>query len=423
MDYIKMTQIDDAACKLSVEGIAGDYIFETIKTTGYYYESAILERWEKYICDSKIIFDIGANLGNHTLWFSKHTKYQKIVCFEPYPINYERLSNNIRNNRLENIIAVNKGVGCKPGYTEIKEVTEENLGATSLNQEIKESGDIEIIDLDSYVREQNIQNVDLVKIDTEGYEESVLQGMTNILTAYSPCVWVEISEKSCMNVIDTMKTFGYQLIDVQGFNLLFVHGADNEVSIYTILEQMLNNLGRATNYYQLYKKVKKQNALIIEKQNKTEDNCNVLKEWHENDLKKIESLNQNVSTYKEWHENDLKKIESLNQNVSTYKEWHGNNLKKIQSMQDRLDKNKAELDKLGGLRNTAEEKLTDFVLAEEQQESVLKKAKALIQKQQVELQSLRQMKEDYMALLEKIDSKWYGQLAMKVYRYTKKNKK
>ena len=140
-------------------------------------------------------------------------------------------------------------------------------------------------------------------------------------------------------------------------------------------------------------------------------------------MKKIESLNQNVSTYKEWHENDLKKIESLNQNVSTYKEWHGNNLKKIQSMQDRLDKNKAELDKLGGLRNTAEEKLTDFVLAEEQQESVLKKAKALIQKQQVELQSLRQMKEDYMALLEKIDSKWYGQLAMKVYRYTKKNKK
>ena len=131
---------------------------------------------------------------------------------------------------------------------------------------------------------------------------------------------------------------------------------------------------------------------------------------------RIEALNENITALKGWHENDIKKIEALNENITTYKQWHGNNLKKIQSMQDRLDKDKVELDKLGKLKNTAEEKLTDIILAEEEQVLTLKKAKELIQKQQIELQSLRQMKEDYMALLEKIDGKWYGQLAMKLYR-------
>jgi len=186
------------------------------------------------------------------------------------------------------------------------------------------------------------------------------------------------------------------------------------------LKSLASNLADANQRYkescEAYNRIKEwhndeqqKNAELIKKFDR-------MKEWHENDIKKIEALNENITALKGWHENDIKKIEALNENITTYKQWHGNNLKKIQSMQDRLDKDKVELDKLGKLKNTAEEKLTDIILAEEEQVLTLKKAKELIQKQQIELQSLRQMKEDYMALLEKIDGKWYGQLAMKLYR-------
>ena len=53
--------------ELQIEGYENDYVFETIKKNCDFYEKEILEKWTPYIKESKVILDIGAHLGNHTL--------------------------------------------------------------------------------------------------------------------------------------------------------------------------------------------------------------------------------------------------------------------------------------------------------------------------------------------------------------------
>ena len=85
---------------LTIEGFSGDYVFNTIKNTNNFYENDLLIRWKKYTDDAEIIFDVGANIGNHSLYWSINTDVSKIYSFEPYFPSYARLENNININNL-----------------------------------------------------------------------------------------------------------------------------------------------------------------------------------------------------------------------------------------------------------------------------------------------------------------------------------
>ena len=177
MGEVCTAQVDD----LIVEGMKGDYVFETIKRRNTFYEYSILEKWLPYMRHSKIILDIGANLGNHTLFWAKNTDYLAIYAFEPYQVSYERLRDNIANNHLSNVFPLNYGVGERNGYSKVVNFSEDNYGATTLDTVIRDSGDVRIISIDAFVSEQGLENVDFVKIDTEGFEESVLSGMKQVI--------------------------------------------------------------------------------------------------------------------------------------------------------------------------------------------------------------------------------------------------
>ena len=69
---------------LEIEGYESDYVFETIRKSGDFYEKGILEKWTPYLKGAKVILDIGANLGNHTLYWATNIPNCKIYSFEPY---------------------------------------------------------------------------------------------------------------------------------------------------------------------------------------------------------------------------------------------------------------------------------------------------------------------------------------------------
>ena len=61
-----------------------------------------------------MIFDIGANIGNHTLYFSRNTDAKKIYSFEPFKMNFERLRENVRNNNISDKVSIyNEAIGEK----------------------------------------------------------------------------------------------------------------------------------------------------------------------------------------------------------------------------------------------------------------------------------------------------------------------
>ena len=65
-----------------------------------YYEGYILNEWTKEIGPVEVVFDIGANIGNHTVYFAKHTEARKIYSFEPFKMNFDRLVENVKDNKF-----------------------------------------------------------------------------------------------------------------------------------------------------------------------------------------------------------------------------------------------------------------------------------------------------------------------------------
>lgn len=395
MAKIEQTQIGN----LFIEGYSGDYVYETIKKSSYYYEGGLLEKWLPSLRTSKIIFDIGANLGNHTLFWATHLSYKKIFSFEPFALNYERLCNNIAKNSLKNVFPVCEAVGSKKGYTSVSEFHEENYGGTTLNSEVSETaGEIKITDIDSFCQENGISHVDFIKIDTEGFELSVLDGMQSSLENSYPDLWIEVSAQSFSDVMERLRRLDYVLLDMEGFNLLFLnrkrHGNVESVKTEAVIADSLHNLERVNIYYKNYTTVKswlasKNHSLEQQEQALTEQkNINV-------------SLNEALKTSNEKYKKALA-------NYNTMKIWHESGIKEIEKL-------KSELEELRNLMKKMEEQLSgcfedyDFNIAKMEQLS------RMLTRLEIQNSTLAQKNNEQKAILDKIDHNFFGRLAIKLY--------
>lgn len=145
-----------------------------------------------------IVFDIGANLGWYTVLFDRMTKQDiTIYAFEPDPLNFHLLTENIARNHTRKAIAVNQAVAEVSGHKKLFRYKNANLGRHSLLA-INEQGsvDIQTITLDEFVRQRaiNINKIKFIKIDIEGYEYHALQG-ANTLLGKVPFIFSEYSPR------------------------------------------------------------------------------------------------------------------------------------------------------------------------------------------------------------------------------------
>lgn len=313
-----MSIVNTEIGNLIIEGYESDYVYQTINKTHNYYENDILESWKKYIDKSRVIFDVGANIGNHSIFWSVKLKPEIIYSFEPFKPTFERLKSNIYNNNISNVKIVNKGVGEKKGLAIVKSFDETNYGSTALeyNEGINDNETIEIVDLDSFIKENNINSVDFIKIDVEGFEISVLKGMSMLLNNYKPDLWIEVGVDTYKVVFDLLLPLGYVIVDIEGFNVLFLHSSKHskldKVNDNKILEKMFYYLSRTNTYYKNYITTKqwldKKNELLskkdneykllIDKYNLSVENYTKVKTMHEKQLIEIKALESQISEYK-----------------------------------------------------------------------------------------------------------------------------
>ncbi len=160
---------------------------------GYYEEETLYYIWNKYKdkIKEKTLLDIGANIGNHSIFFSKYCLPAKVCSFEPVKPTFKILERNVSINHLENNIEIyNCAVGDKNYKATYDTYDLNNIGGTSLYEQ--EDGDIDIITID----ELNYQDVGFIKIDVEGFEEKVIRGALNTIKKYHPVMLIEIWEDS-----------------------------------------------------------------------------------------------------------------------------------------------------------------------------------------------------------------------------------
>lgn len=170
---------------------------------------------------SSVIFDVGANTGLYTILSHIISPAASISCFEPSPSNLARLRINLdlNNTRAE---IVNVAVGDKKGSIQFFVPQNNSISDTSSAiHEFSESTyngkvkwkpiNVDQITLDSFVSGKHIKEVDLIKIDVEGYEKAVFNGALQLLEVCRPVIQCEIfldqDKKEFFDSI--LKNYGY----------------------------------------------------------------------------------------------------------------------------------------------------------------------------------------------------------------------
>ena len=134
-----------------------------------------------FLRPNDVFFDIGANVGSYTILASGHCK-AKTFCFEPIPTTFESLHKNIVSNKIESLVqAKNIGLGDAEGVLVFtKKMDTVNHVMYNYDYTAKEDSiEVQVLTGDSFLAITDCPS--LIKIDVEGFETSVLDGMTAIL--------------------------------------------------------------------------------------------------------------------------------------------------------------------------------------------------------------------------------------------------
>lgn len=173
-------QLDDK--DIVIENIKGDTLL-----TPYIVEHGIWEPWQldlyrRLIKPTSTILDIGANIGINALLMSHFAPQGKVFSFEPSDHIFALLERNIANNNVENVIPQNIGLSKYSGAGTLA-VDPKNIGKSHLLEadSIRLEGsdqevEVDLKRLDDWAIDQNISEVDLIKMDVEGFENEVLMG-------------------------------------------------------------------------------------------------------------------------------------------------------------------------------------------------------------------------------------------------------
>jgi len=131
-----------------------------------------------YLKEGDFFVDIGSNVGALTLLASKLVGPKGLIySIEPNPRIYSYLLGNLRlNNSKDNVVSLNIALGERDGFVNISNSVQDDCNSISDEGGIK----IRLNKLDS-ILPKRIAQIDLLKIDVEGYEKFVLEGCKNSL--------------------------------------------------------------------------------------------------------------------------------------------------------------------------------------------------------------------------------------------------
>jgi FkbM family methyltransferase len=210
-----------------------DHIQKTIAHTSNFYEPEMLADMQAHLSaldipENAMAFDVGANIGNHSIYFGKLLGL-KTISLEPTPRSHAVLSQNIALNQLEGRVrALQIGAGAQPGRAHVQTRDAANWGMNQLNE--APDGEIEIKRLDDIAR---CGPVVLMKVDVEGMELDVLRGAAEILRSDHPLLYIEAATDDQRQPIEAfLAAFGYRI--AQRFNAtptwLFLHPQSHAAS-------------------------------------------------------------------------------------------------------------------------------------------------------------------------------------------------
>jgi FkbM family methyltransferase len=128
-------------------------------------------RYEYDLNPNSVVLDIGLYKGDFAARI--HKKYKcKVIGFEPIKKFYEQSKNRFANN--PKVKVYHCGVGDKD---ETIEISIDNDASSAFKDKGNKCEEVKIISINTMLEENNIHNVDLLKINVEGYEYEILDSI------------------------------------------------------------------------------------------------------------------------------------------------------------------------------------------------------------------------------------------------------
>jgi FkbM family methyltransferase len=145
----------------------------------------------------RTILDIGANIGAHSLSFSRH--FGQVLAFEPNPQVFEKLKANLALNPEARIEPFRIGLSDRPGEAVFYQPLEhgDNLGLGTFDPASR-TEPCTVVTLpiergDAFLANRQVGPIDAIKIDVQGLEAKVLAGLRATIERDRPLIWVEMS--------------------------------------------------------------------------------------------------------------------------------------------------------------------------------------------------------------------------------------
>lgn len=178
--------------------------------------------FKDYAKKSRLIVDVGANIGYYTLIAAEFMKKNgKVVAFEPSNVNYCLLSKTVNENDLKNVVLVKKAVGDTSSidylYSGDKNFGDRKMYKASLNDSREK---VEVVTLDNYFIGD--EQIDMLKIDIEGYEVKAFKGAKKLFEKRKVKVIIselrpeslELAKDDWCEYIDLLEKFGFIIFNI-----------------------------------------------------------------------------------------------------------------------------------------------------------------------------------------------------------------
>lgn len=195
-------------------------------------EKQELSKFISEIEKDDIVYDIGANTGIYSLFAANKCTNGKVIAFEPYPPNLGLLKQDISRNQLENIDVVDIALSDSVGNIEFSYPEEDDAGYGSSSIEVEESEatiNVPTTTGDQLIADGEIPEPNVVKIDVEGAESLVVEGLRDALSAPScRLVYCEVHLPG-IDYRPSIEDFGSSLADLRsrledmGFHVRKIH--------------------------------------------------------------------------------------------------------------------------------------------------------------------------------------------------------
>ena len=184
-------------------------------------ELKVLEKkvFNKIECSNSSCLDIGANIGNHSVFFANF--FSNVDSFEPHPDNYYLLKFNARN--FKNIRTFSFGASDIDEQEFIYTHNNIDTGASTLESTInfkdlikknnpnliQRKHKVQLKNLDNFYKENKTKKISFIKIDVEGHEYKSLVGLKKIINEDFPVIALEQLEGQFDKIKKTTESINF----------------------------------------------------------------------------------------------------------------------------------------------------------------------------------------------------------------------